>query len=292
MQSTLRLTLSLSRQPEVRDILAARGYEFVAHDHAFWRAKGRGHTVVFFKSGALLLQGDEAVNRAIAELLGEETRIFDSPEKEDRSESGISSGERILGMDESGKGDLFGPLVLAAAVGTEKELAAFGVADCKLLTDERVESVFRAFEGHITWKVRVIEPAEYNALYPRTGNLNRLLAGEYAALLSSMEGVNFDHAVLDRFSPSAEQNAPIVAATHRPLTIIPRAEAVPAVAAASIVARCHFVRWMEEASHRLGREIPKGAGSAAARLFHELRGQLTETGYLSYVKAHFQVRPV
>ncbi len=50
----------------------------------------------------------------------------------------------IIGVDESGKGDFFGPLVIAALLAPDDripELTALGVRDSKKLTDKRMAQI-------------------------------------------------------------------------------------------------------------------------------------------------------
>ncbi len=172
-------------------------------------------------------------------------------------------------MDESGKGDFFGPLV-SAAVWLEPaagdELAALGVQDSKRLTDRRVAELAPQVRERSVSVVRALEPPEYNARIAagrrRGETLNDLLGAVHAegirALLEDA-GLEAEVVVVDRFGDErfVARHLPGV-----PLLQVPRAEADVAVAAASVLAREVVVDWF--AAHGL----PKGAGDpvlAAAR---------------------------
>ena len=88
-----------------------------------------------------------------------------------------------IGTDESGKGDYFGPLVVAGVYvpdGGREVLAALGVRDSKTLSDGQVERLARAVREAYPTAVVAIGPERYNALYAKVGNLNRLLAWAHA----------------------------------------------------------------------------------------------------------------
>lgn len=185
------------------------------------------------------------------------------------------------GVDESGKGDYFGPLVSAAVVvspGAAAELAALGVRDSKKLTAKRVATLAPAVrKAAAACAVTLLAPPTYNAEYARWREdgkrLNQMLAATHVssicAALEEAGDTRPAYAIVDQF---ADARVVDEAAEGRcgGLRIVqfPRAEADVAVAAASIVAREAFVDWMDSASSRVGMTLPKGAGPhvvAAAR---------------------------
>lgn len=173
-----------------------------------------------------------------------------------------------IGTDEAGKGDYFGPLVVAAAYADEVALARLpqvGVKDSKRLTDsslrhkeEMVKQICPAFE------VVLISPAKYNELYAKIGNLNRLLAWAHARALESLlekaECQECGVAITDKFGDESYLQRSLMA-RGRQVRLVQevRAESDPAVAAASVLARAAFLRGLHGLSARLGRELPRGA---------------------------------
>src|SRR5206468_713436 len=94
-----------------------------------------------------------------------------------------------IGTDESGKGDYFGPLVVAGVYvpdGGREVLAALGVRDSKTLSDGQVERLARAVREAYPTAVVAIGPERYNALYAKVGNLNRLLAWAHARVIENL----------------------------------------------------------------------------------------------------------
>ena len=116
------------------------------------------------------------------------------------------------GSDESGKGDFFGSLVVAATVvdnTTAAKLQAAGVKDCKLLTDKKIlelEDVIKATV--VDYSVLELKPKIYNLRYEQVaaagGKLNQLLGyGHVAALSQVLERQKDCHsALIDQFTQS------------------------------------------------------------------------------------------
>jgi ribonuclease HIII len=170
-----------------------------------------------------------------------------------------------VGMDESGKGDYFGPLVSAAVELDPSDLLAdLGVADSKKLSDKRVARLAPEIRARVRWRTTVLAPPRYNDLYEqfrREGRrLNDLLAWAHARSLEDLleAGADPAYAIVDQFADARVIEGRLLAGTReRKLRVVqfPRAEADVAVAAASILARDEFLR-------RLG-GLPKGGGSPA-----------------------------
>jgi ribonuclease HIII len=172
-----------------------------------------------------------------------------------------------IGTDEAGKGDYFGPLVVAAAYVDEVALVRLGqagVKDSKRVSSDRrlwelekaVKQICPAFE------VVTISPARYNELMAKIGNLNRLLAWAHARALENVleRQPQCGLAVADQFGDASYLERSLMDRGRRiALVQRVRAEDDPAVAAASVLARAAFVRGLERASGEVGVELPKGA---------------------------------
>ena len=198
-----------------------------------------------------------------------------------------------IGIDESGKGDYFGPLVIAAVHVTprlEEDLLALNVRDSKKIAD----SVIRTLEVDIKTLCRhsviAIGPERYNELYKQIRNLNRLLAwGHAKALETLLEQVPCERAIADQFGDERLiLNA--LQEKGRKITLEQRhkGEEDIAVAAASIVARAEFVRRLERLAAQWGVPLPKGASQAvelAAKAVVKKHGQ---DGLAKVAKLHFK----
>jgi ribonuclease HIII len=188
--------------------------------------------------------------------------------------------ERI-GIDESGKGDYFGPLVIAAVfvdATTQGELALMQVRDSKKISDGRILEMAPDIKTICPHSVIAIGPQKYNELYAKIKNLNRLLAwGHAKALENLLERVSCERAISDQFGNERlilnvlqEKGRKIV------LEQRPKAESDMAVAAASILARAEFLLRLKRLSGEVGTTLPKGASPTvelAARMVIKKHGQ-------------------
>lgn len=181
-----------------------------------------------------------------------------------------------IGTDESGKGDYFGPLVIAAVwadPATADIFRDWGVTDSKKLSDGRAHILARQIAGtRLPCAVITIGPERYNALHAQMKNLNRLLAwGHARAIENILEKAPADLIVTDQFGdPSLVENALLEKGRQVTLKQMHQGERDIVVAAASIMARSEFLRRLEQLSQIAGMPLPKGAGplvdQAAARL--------------------------
>lgn len=201
--------------------------------------------------------------------------------------------ERI-GIDESGKGDYFGPLVIAAVfvdATTQSELKLMDVRDSKKLSDGRVLEMAPDIKMICPHSVIAIGPQKYNELYAKIKNLNRLLAWGHAKALENLleRGVTCGRAISDQFG---DERLILNALQEKGRTIVleqrTKAESDLAVAAASIVARAEFVLRLKRLSSEVGTTLPKGASPAvelAAKMIIKKHGQ-KRLG--SVAKLHFK----
>jgi ribonuclease HIII len=179
-----------------------------------------------------------------------------------------------IGVDESGKGDYFGPLVAAGIcvpAGGREVLAELGVRDSKMVSDRRAEELARAVREAYPTSVVAIGPERYNALYASMRNLNRMLAWAHARVIENLltRVPTCREAISDQFGDARVLEQALLERGRR-ITLVqrPQAESDPAVAAASILARAEFLGRLKSLEQRLGMPLPKGAGPpvlAAAR---------------------------
>lgn len=199
----------------------------------------------------------------------------------------------IGGVDESGKGDFFGPLVVAAAAISDIEkplLEELYVRDSKKLTDQRVLVVAKRLRENIPYSVVVAMPVKYNEIYLQTANLNILLArGHARAIEDLLEKVACEKVISDRFAKEEVlERALLEKGRQVELIQQTKGESELPVAAASILARAEFVRCMEQLSRTWKMELPKGASSLvdqAGKRFIEMHG---EDNLKQVAKLHFK----
>ena len=204
----------------------------------------------------------------------------------------LSSLNRI-GIDESGKGDYFGPLVIAAVFVTpalEQDLALMQVRDSKKISDGRILEMAPDIRLLCPHSLVAIGPQRYNELYAKIKNLNRLLAwGHARALENLLQQVDCDLAIADQFGDERLiLNALQEKGKQIRLVQRTKAESDLAVAAASILARADFLQRLERLSQELSTTLPKGASAAV-----ELAGRMVVKKYGrdrlgSVAKLHFK----
>ncbi len=197
-----------------------------------------------------------------------------------------------IGTDEAGKGDYFGPLVVAGVrVSGEKaagQLREIGVRDSKTLGVQRAgrlaERILEAL-GPDHARVVALAPREYETRRRAAGDVNRLLAEINHQIISELED-EVEVVVVDEFARSARSYLePLVAEGVR-LEVRVRAEDDAAVAAASVLARARYLEEMEGLSARVGFELPRGSThvlEAARRVLMESG----EQGLEDVAKVHF-----
>ncbi len=251
-----------------RNLDSIGGFEPHENPNAKWSFRGPGVVVAFYKSGKCVVQGGGADEFAAEFLLG--------------AEGGSSQLESLdtdlVGTDESGKGDYFGPLVTAAVLvpkGQELVLEELGVRDSKQLSDRAARETARAIRDGYENEVVVIGPARYNELYEGFGNLNRMLGWATAqAAAAVLDRCPCENMLSDKFGHD-HHIADALKAKGHDVNLVQkvRAESNPAVAAASILARQAFLDALDRLSRECGVKLPKGAGApvmpVARKIYHD-----------------------
>lgn len=203
-----------------------------------------------------------------------------------------------FGVDESGKGDYFGPLVVAGVYTDERcaaELVRIGCKDSKSIPDDRkILSIAEKIKktAGVVYEVICIGPRRYNELYTEIGNLNRLLAWGHARVIAALhEKVPAcPRALSDQFANEWVLKRAL-GQRHIPVQLEQRtkAESDVAVAAASILARARFVQWMKQTAEASKCPMPLGCAphvTRAAQHFIETHGR---ERLQDVAKLHFKV---
>jgi ribonuclease HIII len=197
------------------------------------------------------------------------------------SEPRVHNKIERIGIDESGKGDYFGPLVIAAVfvdATTQRELRLMQVRDSKKISDGRILEMAPDIKTICPHSVIAIGPQKYNELYAKIRNLNRLLAwGHAKALETLLERVTCERAISDQFG-NERLILNVLQEKGRKIVLEQRtkAESDLAVAAASILARAEFLLRLKRLSSEVGTTLPKGASPAvelAAKMIVKKHGQ-------------------
>jgi ribonuclease HIII len=205
----------------------------------------------------------------------------------------MSTSSAVIGVDESGKGDFFGPLVVAGVLADEEgalRLLSMGARDSKVISDNRLLVIDEMIRESFPFAVIVLNPPEYNQRYSEICNLNKLLASCHADVIDELYRKHpAGKAISDKFGKDhLIEDALSVRSCNIVMEQMHRGEVHPQVAAASIVARARFLRELKRLSEEFAVDLPKGAGPIvdnAGRRF----AQIHTVKKLSLVaKVHFK----
>jgi len=247
--------------------------------------------IYFGKKGIKkVLQGnrDSAIFSNVNSLLFEELP-FEKPDFEEPRE--------YIGTDESGKGDFFGPLVIAGVfvdIEKKKKLDEIGVRDSKLISHGLIRNLaesIKKISGQECFNIVIINPPRYNELYAKFGNLNKLLAWGHAKVLENIlnqkESVT---AISDKFGDERLILESLQEKGKRlQLHQFHKAEKYTAVAAASILARDRFNDWFDKQKKELMIDLPKGSSQKVKDAARQIKAQYSDEILHKLTKAHFKI---
>ena len=274
--------LTTEQATKLRSLLEELGFEFSPKQYTlFFAQKNKLSVAVYEKGPKVLIQGkgvEEFVQFELEpKILGEAKLGYEevhSPEM----------FEPHFGVDESGKGDFFGPLVIAGVYvdrGVARKLMVAGVQDSKRIgSDARIRALADAIRKTSMGlnEVVLIGPARYNQLYEKFGNLNKLLGWGHARVIENLLAKKPDspRSLSDQFADKRVIEQSLLGHGRKiDIQQRPRAESDIAVGAASILARDAFISWLDREGKKLGVRLERGASPAvksAAEKLVELKG--------------------
>jgi len=283
----------------LKDWLQAHGYKFRDVPYARFAGEKDKTNLVFYESGKLVIQGkgtQEFIEFVLEPEILKEARL---------GYETVLNPELLLarlGVDESGKGDFFGPLCIAGVYVNESVVKAWkdsGIRDSKnISSDKRIKDLaelIRETPGCVSTVVPIGNEA-YNRLYAKMKSVNTMLAWGHARVIENLMGQKHKmnpppvRAISDQFAHSKDTVAKALMTLGREIELIQkhRAEEDLAVAAASILARHEFVTRLAALERQYEIVLPRGASAAvdaAAKHFIEKHG----VGNLPKVaKMHFR----
>jgi ribonuclease HIII len=204
--------------------------------------------------------------------------------------------EEYIGTDESGKGDYFGPLVIAGAFINESlkvKLPVNEIKDSKLLTDQNILTLAPKLRNILDDKfdIVMITPQKYNQLYQSFNNLNKLLAWGHSTVIENvLNKQNTKTVISDKF---ADDRLILNALKEKGKLVnliqTTKAERFLGVAIASILAREKFLHWFINVKKKLNITLPKGASSSVNKTAKELANKHGKEYLENLVKLHFKI---
>lgn len=257
--------------------------------------KGKKLTINLYTSGKLVVQGRDAAEFVEFTL---EPLVLKAAQLGYEEVLDPKMFAPHMGTDESGKGDIFGPLVTAAAFVDEasaKTLLEMGIRDSKTIADGQIQKFateVRKLLGRQNCAFVLLRPPTYNNLYAKIPNVNRLLAWCHARAIETLAEQRPDcpRAVIDQFARTEATINRALMARGRKLQIeqMHKAERDIAVATASVLARDLFVREMKKLSEAAGVDLPKGAGPKVPATLKQLIAAKGPDCLSAFAKCHFK----
>src|SRR5215471_6500583 len=279
--------------------LEMRSYKFRDVPYARFAAENNTTNVVFYESGKLVVQGkgtQDFVEFILEPEVLKEARL---------GYEAVLNPELLLprlGVDESGKGDFFGPLCVAGAYVNESVVKAWkdsGIRDSKnISSDKRIKELaelIRKTPGCVTDAVPIGNEA-YNRLYQNMGSVNTLLAWGHARVIENLMAKKYQmnpapvRAISDQFAYHKDTVAKALMPLGRSIELIQkhRAEEDLAVAAASILARHEFVTRLGALEKKFELPLPKGASAAVDTAAKEFIARHGPENLPKVAKMHFR----
>lgn len=197
-----------------------------------------------------------------------------------------------IGVDESGKGDYFGPLVIAAAyVGPEHLAELEGVRESKKVTDQQAFFFSNRIKNTCPFAIVAIGPEKYNELYSSMQNLNKILAwGHARAIENVLEKQPATLVISDQFAqPETVSKRLMEKGRNIKLESVVRAESDIAVACASLLARAEFLRRLKLLSEKYQISLPKGASQEVVKAAKNFVAKHGKDALKLVAKMHFKI---
>lgn len=292
--STYTAKLADAQMERLRAICDSRGWKPFEVAYARFAFKGPDVNVTAYESGKIVVAGKGTEEFVTMTLEPDVTGVAKLGYDEVLHPEWF---EPHAGLDESGKGDFFGPVVAATVIADKPAIEAWrkaGVQDSKRLAESQIlklDKVIRNTPG-VSVKTFHLRMPKYNELMAKPrANLNLLLAWQHAiALIEALGEKRVPWGLLDQFSeqPLVQRELKKKGVEAFDLKMRTKAEEDPVVAAASVVARAQYVREMHELSRKFGEKLQKGAGPLVKAQAHEIIRKFGARALGDFAKLHFR----
>ena len=258
-QKTLSIQLNQSEAERVREVLLSNDWseDPIVNEYVNLRMKSKkGSVCTLYTSMKVVFQGNEDFSRIVEDIKRKEDVI------------------PRLGVDEVGKGDYFGPLVIVACfVNNEflKKYNTLGIGDSKDFSDSKIERMYESLKSYKHYYTSTIYPGEYNELYGQYGNVAVLLAKQHSKVIEmglkdlKQKKIDCKRVVVDQFSSKktriTDELGPLALSEEVEFVQFHKGESDIAIASASILARGIFLREMDKMKKEYYFDFPKGASN-------------------------------
>jgi ribonuclease HIII len=287
--------LTLEQVTKLRGLLEELGFQFAPKEWTIFFAQKDKLSVAAYEKGPKVLVQGKGVKEFVQfelepKILGEAKLGYEE----------VHSPEMFqphFGVDESGKGDFFGPLVIAGVYvdrGIARKLLDAGVVDSKRISsDARIRALAEAIRKSSLDLVEtvLIGPSKYNELYEKFGNLNKLLGWGHARVIENLLAKKPDcaRALSDQFADARVVEQALLRHGRKiDIEQRPRAESDIAVAAASIMAREAFINWLERKGKEMGLRLERGVSAGVKESARKLVETNGPDALRTVAKVHFR----
>lgn len=276
-QNTVTLEFKKEQIEPVRDVLLANGWrnEEDSNSYVLFRLRSPENSLaLMYRSGKLVLQGREEFTSVISNI------------QEFQGDTVTLDYKPHFGVDEVGKGDYFGPLIVVGCFVTEeffKRIKVLGFADSKRFTDKKIFNLYSAVKDYPFYYRSIVNPRRYNEMVDKYKNVSILLAKQHALVIEEglkdlkSKNIQCNYVVIDQFSSSKSRVVNELGEYGRECDLIQRhrGEEDIAVASASIIARGIFIQEWEKMCSKYKLNFPKGASDviSTGREFVSMYGQ-------------------
>jgi ribonuclease HIII len=259
MQNTKTIQLKKNEREDIKEILLGLKWreEKDSNEYVVFRMRSYlGSIAMLYTSGKLVLQGNEDFSSITDKLTAAD------------NDTVIPH----LGVDEVGKGDYFGPLIVVSCFVDNESLKLFekiGVGDSKKFSDKKIIEMYEQLKDYPYYYASVVMPREYNQLDKEIGNVAILLARQHSKVIEmglgdlKSKNIECNTVVIDQFSNSKARILDELGKWGKEAIIDQhhKGEDDVAVAAASVIARGIFVNEMDNLSKLYNFNFPKGASN-------------------------------
>ncbi|WP_280769854.1 ribonuclease HIII [Salipaludibacillus daqingensis] len=280
---------------------------------ALFAAKTKECSITAYQSGKVLFQGKGA--EVEASKWKQSTGVSSHSKTKQKSSSSRASVDNhtyyppnqieqqiILGSDETGTGDYFGPMTVACVHLTREQMNtidSWGVRDSKTIKDETIRALAPKLIHECTYSLLILNNKKYNSLQEKGMNQGQMKAILHHQAISNVmkkcdeANLNYDGVLIDQFvSPSGYfkylSSQKKAWKSEKPIYFATKAEGIhPSVAAASILARYSFLQEMDKLESTLGVPVPKGAGPNVDKAAKELVRKMGQDTLYNVTKWHF-----
>ncbi|CEG23192.1 Ribonuclease HIII [Planococcus massiliensis] len=258
-------------------------------------AKLTDTVVTVYTSGKAMFQGAGAEREAVR--WGEAEAAKTVAAKGDQLPPNFAKLS-VLGSDETGTGDFFGPITVAACyVPADKVALAheLGVKDSKQLTDDWMRRVAPDLKAAFAHSVLTLKNEKYNRVQEQgwsQGKIKALMHNQALKhVLRKMAPEKPDAILIDQFAERGiyykhiKDEKEII---QENVLFSTKAEGLHvSVACASIIARVAFLEEMDRMSRETGIALPKGAGKIVDEAAAKILLKHGESYLKNITKAHF-----